>query len=431
MPTAKGEETRRRIVWAAWELTSRCGAEQLLGGLSLRDVAAEAGMSPSALTYHFPTMRDLAMGMVDELVQSHGPQAQESVEAPFVGVEAKSMAETVSEAAAANWAVITTPDEVEFERRFARCLAATGSEADGNEVALRLAGFHRSWVEEMSAIYEDAAASASLRLVDPFTFQELAAILTAVFEGLQRHWMSDSRLVRDRLVAEAAVAIASVMLVPSGQVVALGEVSAGLPRGDLDPGAEELDPGVAAAVGVAGLFSGGVEGVTLTEVAEALEWHPDEVLARLGPVRRVAALCFARHVGGIEAAASRRRDADPALALGDALFELARCVKGDRWCALALLFERLETRAGVVSDPTREAMSQSVPLTRMFRALLEELDDGSVGGGSLGVGDSAELMVDTVLSCGASPTSLALSSVVEAALRIGAPRSPGQPAARG
>jgi AcrR family transcriptional regulator len=403
-------------VRAAWELSSARGVDQLLCGVSLREVAAGAGLTPSAVSYHFPTMRDLALGMAGLLVDSHGPQSAESVEGSFVEVEARSMADTVREAAAANWAVITTPEEIEFERRFSRCHSATGAGADGLEVARHMERFHRSWEGQMAAIYEQAATAADLRLVEPFTFVDLAQILEAMFDGLQRQWMCDPRSIRDGLASDAAVAIASVMLVPAGNPVALGEVSAGLPRGDLQPGSEELDPEVAAAVIVAGLFADGVDGVTLTQVGDALGWSPEDVHARLGSVRRVAALSFARHLPAVDAAAGRRQDLDAAVALSDALFELARCVLADRWCALALHVERVESRAGMSAEPEGEGIGDLVPLARIFEALLGELD-----GASLAVGDAAEMMVDTVLTCGATRSGVALSSVVEAALRIGAP----------
>ena len=412
MSRTKGEETRHRIVQAAWGLSSARGIEQLLCGVSLREVAGEAGLTPSAVSYHFPTMRDLALGMVGAFVDSLSPLATDSVEAVFEQVESRSLAEMVREAAAANWAVLTSDEEVEFERRLTRCYSATGTDGDGPEVERTLARFNGYWLEQLTATYERAAAAAGMRPVEPFTFDEIARAIAGMSEGLLHQWMCDPDGVRDDLVADMAVVLASVVLTPIGRSVGIEELSTRLPIG---PGAgERVDDRVHAATKVAALFALGYEQVTLTEVADALRWSPEEVVARLGSVRRVAAVSFSRHVPAIEAAACRRRDVGAAVALSDGLFELARCVAGDRWCALALHVERLESRAAVSAEPPCEGVCDLVSLARVFEALLGELDGGARP-------DTAELMVDTVLAYGASRPGVALGAVVEAALRIGAP----------
>jgi AcrR family transcriptional regulator len=413
MSRTKGEETRHRIVQAAWGLSSARGIEQLLCGVSLREVAGEAGLTPSAVSYHFPTMRDLALGMVGAFVDSLSPLATDSVEAVFEQVESRSLAEMVREAAAANWAVLTSDEEVEFEKRLTRCYSATGAAGDGPEVRRALARFNDHWLEQLTRTYERAAAAAGMRPVEPFTFDEIARAVAGMSEGLLHQWMCDRDGVRVDLVADMAVVLASVVLTPVGRSVGIEELSTRLPN---RPGAAlPADGRVHAAAEVAALFSGGYEQVTLTQVGDALGWSPEDVHARLGSVRRVAALSFARHLPVIEAAACRRRDVGGAVALSDALFELARCVAADRWCAVALQVERLESRADSSAGPG-EGVGDLMSLTSIFAALL-----GAFDGGVLDVGDAAEMMVDTVLTCGATRSGVALSSVVDAALRIGAP----------
>jgi hypothetical protein len=253
-----------------------------------------------------------------------------------------------------------------------------------------------------------------MRPVEPFTFTEIARAVAGMSEGLLHQWICDPEGVRVDLVADMAVVLASVVLTPVGRAVGIEELSTRLPN---RPGAAvPADGRVQAAAEVAGLFADGVDGVTLTQVGDALGWPPEDVHARLGSVRRVAALSFARHLPALDAAAGRRRDLDAAVALSDALFELARCVLADRWCALALHVERVESRAGMSAESEGGGIGDLVPLAGIFEALLGELD-----GASLAVGDAAELIVDTVLTCGATRSGVALSSVVEAALRIGAP----------
>jgi AcrR family transcriptional regulator len=417
---SKGEETRRRIVWAAWELSGRRGVEQLLCGVSLREVAAEVGLSPSAVTYHFPTMRDLALAMVGEFVDSLSPKPVGAVVDAFGGVEARSLSATVREAAAANWAVLTTPDEVVFERRLTRCYSATGAEGDGPEVERNLERFNRLWVDELSTVYERVATAMGLRPVEPFTFREIAQVIAAMTEGLLHHWMCDRNSVRDELLADMAVVIASVLTAPADQSVALEEISARLPSGAVTaPAGRATD--VAAAAGAAPLFTDGIDGVTLTEVAEALGWLPDAVLDRFGSVRCVAAVSFARHLPDVELAALRRKGATPAVRLSDAAFELARRVEGDPWCALALHLERLEARARDAATPggshPDRGIDLLVPISRLFQTLLPEVRGQPSGS----CDEPADLLVDMVLGYGSTRPGATLGRVVDLALAVAAP----------
>ncbi len=59
---ARGAETRRRIVEAAWNVI----AERGLAGLTTRRVAAEAGISHGMCHYHFANKDDLVLAVVDE-----------------------------------------------------------------------------------------------------------------------------------------------------------------------------------------------------------------------------------------------------------------------------------------------------------------------------------------------------------------------------
>jgi AcrR family transcriptional regulator len=418
MATVKGEDTRRRIIHAAWELSSRRGIEQLLCGVSLREVAAEAGMSPSALTYHFPTMRDLALGMTGAFVDSLSPIATDSVVDELGREEAGSLSETLREAATANWAVLTSDHEVEFERRLTRCYSATGSAADGPEVTHELVRFNNLWLETFTTAYEVAAAAAGLRLVEPFTFREVAQTIAGMYEGLLHQWMCDSDGVRDDLAVDMTMAIVSALVIPVDSAVDFSELVS-----SLQPPAAPVrcvDDDVVSAGRVAGLFSDGFERVTLTEVARALEWHPDEVLARLGPVRRVAALSFARHIPAVASAAARRDDATADVRLGDAVFELARCVQADPWCALGLNVERLESRTARSLGRPAVEMDFAVPLDAVFEGLIEQLGRDRPRTS----GEAAGMLVDLVLSYGASSAGIALTRVVEMCLRMVLPEWP-------
>jgi hypothetical protein len=240
-------------------------------------------------------------------------------------------------------------------------------------------------------------------------------------EGLLHHWMCDPGSVRPDLVADVAAVVASTLVTPKEKVVSLDELRTLLPTDGLDPISWSSDSAVIAAGSIADLFTSGIEHVTLTEVADVLCWRPEQVLERLGPVRRVAALSFARHLPAVDAAAGRRRDADPQLALTDALWELARRVQQDRWCALALLFERLASRAASDGCGSGAEISDLVPLDPIVESLVTAAGDDPHLSGR----DRAEVVVDTVLGRGASGVDVALSRIIEPAVRMAMPPSAG------
>ena len=66
----KGEESRELIVATAWEMVDELGVEQLLAGVSMRNIADRMGLSPSTVSYHFAGPEDLARGMIESMIAS-------------------------------------------------------------------------------------------------------------------------------------------------------------------------------------------------------------------------------------------------------------------------------------------------------------------------------------------------------------------------
>ncbi len=63
MHTSVGDERRRALIEAAYYLI----AEKGIGGLRIRDVAAEVGVNNATLHYYFPTKESLILGVVKTL----------------------------------------------------------------------------------------------------------------------------------------------------------------------------------------------------------------------------------------------------------------------------------------------------------------------------------------------------------------------------
>jgi AcrR family transcriptional regulator len=406
--TRKGVATRRRILESAWDLVDARGAESLLSGVTLREVAAAADMTPSSISYHFPTMRDLAVGMV-ELLEADAavePQPVAVVDMILDTAHAEGVATAIRLAAAANWASLTTPEELALQHRLNRTLAA-GLDPEMRDSLSRLTD---SWILDLARIYERTADRMGLRPIEPFTHLDLARAIGAMADGMLRHWMSDPDAVRPGLLEDMAVLVTSASMVPAGRPTTLSEVAAQLPRpdGDDDPLLADLQ----VAHGLAGLFSAGVDEVTLSQLGEALRCGADEVADRFGTVRRAAALSFHRHLHGVREAVARRPDAGDDVSLTDGVYELARATLHDPHCALALAHERHVSRVG--DAPSDSDVRALVPVGEALEPPLRTMVDGSPSDQA----DLADLIADTVLVYGATHPRQTITTVTEVALRL-------------
>lgn len=408
--TPKGAATRRRIVEAAWELSDARGAEAILAGVTLREIAAEADMTPSAITYHFPTMQSLGLAMVEHLADSGttaipieliGELLDQALEQGMVAASRR--------AAQMNWELLTSEPEVLFERRFTRCYAIAATSPEVREL---MRGMVAAWMADLTVIYERTAEQLQLSVVEPLEFSEMAMAIAAMAEGLLHNWMFAPDSVRPDLLADMVEAIASSVLVPLARDVTLAEVSAGLPMSASTVPTDDGD--VAAAAGVAPLFAGGVTEVTLTEVARAMGCRPEEVVERFGSVNGVAALSFGRHVALVAEAVERRREVAAAVRLTDGVYELTRCAQSDPHCAVALLQERqraaVQPAAASPGRDVRESVRLAAVLLPPLRAVLDRPEAELV--------DLAELLVDTTLGHGATHPRTPPASITDVVLRL-------------
>ncbi len=408
MTTRKGVATRRRILESAWQMVDARGAESLLAGVTLREVAAAADMTPSSITYHFPTMRDLAIGMVEllEADSTAEPQPVAVVDMILDTAHAEGLATAIRLAAEANWASLTTPEELALQHRLNRTVAAALDPAM-REGLTRLTD---SWVLDLARIYERTSERLGLRPVEPFTHLDLARAVAAMADGMLRHWMCDPAAIRPGLLEDMAVLVTSASMVPAGRHTTLSEISAQLPG----PGGED-DPLLAdlqAAHGLAETFTTGVDGVTLSQLGEALGCGADEVANRFGTVRRAAALSFHRHLQGVRDAVARRPDAGDGVSLTDGVYELARATLQDPHCALALAHERHVSRLG--AESARTDVRALVPVGEALVPPLREVVEGPPSDQA----DLADLVADTVLVYGATHPRQTIATVTEVALRL-------------
>ncbi len=405
--TPKGRATRARILDAAWELSDARGAEAILGGVTLRELAAAVDMAPSAIGYHFPTTESLAVAMVQHLLAGMSPLSIDAIDALVDYAESDGFVSAARLAARFNWQVLTSPDEVTFERRLMRCY---GSAPSHDGIRRILAAAVDGWVGEIADTYGRTAELLGLRPIEPFDVREVARAVSAMTEGLLQYWMLDPTAVRGDLAEDVVVALASAAVIPAEREVALAERAAETPGGA--PGAPpEPAVGLRLAAAAAPLFSSGVGHVTLTEAARQMGIEPGEAAERFGSVQLVAAMSFGRHLALVESSVDRRRTVAPAVSLTDGVYELARCALADPHCALALAHERQRAALGV---PPERDVRRLVPLTSVVACPLGELLDVPTAD----VTELGDLVVDTVLTQAATRSRAPIASITATALRL-------------
>jgi AcrR family transcriptional regulator len=408
--TPKGAATRRKIVETAWALSDARGAEAMLAGVTLREIAAAADMTPSAVTYHFPTLQSLGLAMVEHLTDPETTTIPVEMVGELLDRWAEhGMVAAARMAAQVNWELLTSEPEVLFEQRFTRCYAVAATSPEVRQMMRQMVA---AWIAELTEIYERTADRLQLSIVEPLELSEMAQAVAAMAEGLLHNWMCDPDSVRPELLADMVEALSSSLLVPSTRSVALAEVSSGLPMTTSTAAPDDGD--AAAAAAVASLFAEGVAEVTLTEVARAMGCGPEEVAERFGSVDGVAALSFVRHVGRVAEAVDRRQEVTAAVRLTDGVYELTRCVQGDPHCAIALLQERQRSAIlPATSSPGRAvgaSMSFATALLPPLRALVDRPDAD--------LAELAELIVDTSLGHGATHPRTPPGAITDVVLRL-------------
>ncbi len=352
MTTRKGEAARQRIVAAAWDAVDETGVEQILAGVTVREVARRADMSPSMVTYHFGTMADLADAMAASLLDDLRLIPADAV-AQLFSAEGRTVGEVVRLAAAFNWQLLTLPEVQSYTRRLMRLSAAAGPGKDGDRLSELLR--ERYWnvlLGELRNVYRTALDGLDLRLVEPFDTELMARIGAAFEASLVQQWMLDPEGVPDGLSGDVLVALISSVTVPAARRVELAEIEAGIPMGSeparpwtLDE-SSEIDLADVARLQKIGeaagpLFRDGVRAVTMTDVAHAVGLPVAELVHRFGTVQRIAAVSFARHIPAIVDALHRRADVSAEVSAADMYCELARCAQADPFCARALVSERV------------------------------------------------------------------------------------------
>jgi AcrR family transcriptional regulator len=415
MSTRKGEAARERIIAAAWDAVDDTGVEQLLAGVSLRQVAERAGVSPSSVTYHFESMPALADAMAQWLLAQLQDFPVDAVEQLLLA-ERGSLADAIRSACELNWNRLTSEEQQRYMRRLMRLFAGTGSTVDGARLSeLLRSRYWGRFVPDVEELYDRILSQLGLRWREPFD----AGVLARAGAGWWiQQWMVD-RSLRARTYADVLVALVSAATVPADHAGEIAELELALPEIFREVGADHRDAvdfpeRHQLAARAAPLFDDDFDDVTLTDVARAMGLPVREVSTRFGSVRRVAALAFARHLPAVDEAGARRTHLDPMVGLADLLCELARRAQSDRQCARALLAERIGAQLDAPQAVEVDDIRISVPLGPLLFEVARPVTDL----GPEQLYDVAALMVDTALDYAMTRPDAAPAAVADLVLRL-------------
>ena len=341
----RGDQTRDAIVEAAWRLTDAQGWGRVVGGLRVGAIAAEAGISRAGVAHHFGSRQELGEAMATWLVDQTSMTSIDDVDSELAEIPTGGVLESMRAAAQANWDGLSTPDELRFLGRLLRLYSASLEPGEQTVELRRLVNedFRGGYLPVLVQLYEVAMAQAGLRLIEPFTVEELARVLEALAESLLIQFALEPDTIRSDLYTDAVSVLMSAITSPVSEVVAIEDLStffvdlaAPVPRVDLAPWMGFLEL-------VAPLFAHGVEHVTFSALARAGRRPATAISETFVTVQTVAASVFVRHIARFEAVVERN-DGSPERALNELLCAIAETAAAEPHAAQALLAERLFAR---------------------------------------------------------------------------------------
>ncbi len=415
--TPKGRSARAAIVQAAWDALDDADLAQLPAGLSVRRVAAAAGVSAGGVQYHFPTMRDLGEAMVDSLLSDIAPEPIDAAKEGAALLASDGLSVAVRAAAQFNWDALDAPEERRYDRRLQRVIAlAHGTGPDADVLRRRLRDeFWGSFRPVFEAMLQAMLDASERRVVEPFTVEDLALVTGALAEGLRVEQTCMDGAIRSDLYADAVVALATALTVPIARPRSVSEIEAELHQASASRhGVVGL---VAVAQAAAPLFADGFEDVGFAAIVAASGGAVplQEVVEAFGSPRAVAAVSFSRHLEALADAASRRRATSSDVALADLVMELARRAQAEPWVAVALLHERTAAAACSAAPVDAADVRSLVPVDDLVRSVLADARPDLPARDAAAVGS---LLVDATLSHASARPTEALNVLVTRALRV-------------
>ncbi|MBL8777410.1 MAG: TetR/AcrR family transcriptional regulator [Acidimicrobiales bacterium] len=174
----RSQASRQRLLDVGRAMVLNAPSSDLLDHIRLSEVARRAGVSTGALYHYWDSQDDYRAELLGQILSPAPYSLQDSIETQVREAAAGgiSLHELIKAVCAAN-------TEQFFGNADFRLQVALWLNAD-SDVAHRLAAQYEAVAQEWVEFYRTVFEVYGLRLRTPFTFPALAAVLTALLEGL-------------------------------------------------------------------------------------------------------------------------------------------------------------------------------------------------------------------------------------------------------
>lgn len=351
-------QSRERFISAGWELIDEVGLLDALRSITVADVSERAGRSERTFWNHFADWSSYVEVLVSNIPR-RGPMVDDGeytavdvVDEALVAATREALPELARAAAEGNWVEVTQPEELTAFRRQLLLTSRATEENSLREVLGR--DYYGAFLPRLQRIYEQTAAAAKVRPLDPFDFEQFTRLLAALSEGLLLQHLADPSQVSTEFVVDATVAVGMTLLAPEELHRGLGHLAAevAVSPGPVEAGPETLE------------LAGRCRDLVTThgrlahwgEVAAACGSDETELRRRVQRLSVLGALCF-----GDNLPLDVVRDTPH-----DWLCQLVRVARRDPWCAHCSLTERLS------EAPDAAAIRSLVPLGAEFASIVGE-----------------------------------------------------------
>ncbi|UDY34745.1 TetR/AcrR family transcriptional regulator [Dermatobacter hominis] len=428
-PPGAPSSTREDLIRAGLELADALPLEKLYAGVTTAATAERAGVTTGSFFHHFRSAEQFADAIVRSYIHER-PLNDEVVEELLDALEHADLADAITMTLLDTWQLMSRDPGMAAELRGQMHLFAHNgvplvhpSDELTDEITVVgdvLRSVFRVQIDAATDGWQRLLESSDIRVLEPFDPRRLSVAVHALLIGLLVSHAVDPSAVDDQLFADTAATLAGAVthteLRPPRIVLAAEFV----PEADVSPqarsGARRRQESRQRVVdATTGMFEGGWDSVSATEVAEAAGVSTQTVINLFGNVRKVCAATFGAHLPAIEGAIDAAGPDRPMDALREGLLALARAAADDPHPARALLTERLGIRAARDFDLDDDDIRVLVPIGIRLTFVVAELLGTETT--EPGTPDLTATLVDFVLGH-AVPRPRRAEETVDLALRL-------------
>ena len=224
------DPTRDRLIEAGLTAYDELSLAKVFAGVTTKSVASSAGVTTGSFFHHFANSAEFADAMVRTFLQTPN-DLTENVEEMVESLEHLDLLEVMRSALLDTWQVHSTDDGIRTQIRLQMAVWAHHAQAldtpdeETSTVADVLRQNYR--VRHVDAVrgWQHLLSLTGRTFIEPFTLDQVAVALTALFEGLLIRHQLDPDVVDDGLFGDVSAAVATALTVPRGSRMRLADLT--------------------------------------------------------------------------------------------------------------------------------------------------------------------------------------------------------------